>query len=165
VKNITTIDIEKEYLHFSSAHFTIFSADERERLHGHNFFVSASVTAEVQEDGMCFNYNHLKQTLRRQCEALDEYVLLPKHSPHLNIVEGPVYFKADFAEDTMFFMKNETLLLPVVNVTIEELARYFLAELRTNPIYSDNDTIHQIVIKVSSGPGQWGSATWERASG
>ncbi len=162
MNNLTTIEIEKEYLHFSSAHFTIFSAQERERLHGHNFFVSASVTAEVQDDGMCFNYNELKKALRKQCEDLDEYVLLPKLSTHLNIVENPDYYKVDFAEDTMFFLKKDTQLLPIVNVTIEELSRYFLEELRKDSRYGDNDAIHKIVLRVSSGPGQWGSATWEK---
>ncbi|MGH1373405.1 MAG: 6-pyruvoyl trahydropterin synthase family protein [Cellvibrionaceae bacterium] len=159
---LTTIDIEKEYLHFSSAHFTIFSAQERERLHGHNFFVSVSVTAEVQDDGMCFNYNELKRTLRKQCEALDEYVLLPERSAHLSIVENPNYYKVDFAEDTMFFLKKDTLLLPIINVTIEELSRYFLEELRKDSRYGDNDAIQKIVLRVSSGPGQWGSASWEK---
>jgi len=163
VKNLTTIDIEKEYLHFSSAHFTIFSEQERERLHGHNFFVSVSVTAEVQEDGMCFNYNDLKKTLRKQCEDLDEYVLLPKQSPHLDIVESPDYYKVNFAEDTLFFLKKETLLLPIVNVTIEELSRYLLEVLREDSRYGKNESIHKIVLRVSSGPGQWGSASWERA--
>ena len=164
MQRLTTIDIEKEYLHFSSAHFTIFSATERERLHGHNFFVSVSVTAEVLDDGMCFNYNALKKTLRKECEALDEYVLLPQQSPHLDIVENPTYYKVDFDEDTMFFLKNETLLLPIVNVTIEELARYFLERLRTDERYGNNPSIHEIILRVSSGPGQWGSAVWNKAS-
>ena len=38
---LTTIELSKEYLKFSAGHFTVFSATERERLHGHNFSVSA----------------------------------------------------------------------------------------------------------------------------
>jgi hypothetical protein len=40
----TVIEIQKEYLHFSAAHFTIFSATVRENLHGHNFHVGAQLS-------------------------------------------------------------------------------------------------------------------------
>ena len=34
MEELTTIEIDKENLKFSAAHFTIFSGTERERLHG-----------------------------------------------------------------------------------------------------------------------------------
>ena len=74
MERLTTIEIAKEYLHFSAAHFTIFSATNRERLHGHNFFVAANITAVVLDNGMCFNYCQLKDDLRELCSALDEYL-------------------------------------------------------------------------------------------
>ena len=54
IPEFTTIDILKEDIKFSAAHFTVFSATERERLHGHNFHVGLSVTAPVGSNGMCF---------------------------------------------------------------------------------------------------------------
>ena len=53
----TTIEIRKEYLHFSAAHFTVFSATERERLHGHNWRIGALITGPVGDDGLCFDYD------------------------------------------------------------------------------------------------------------
>ena len=47
---LTTINICKEALKFSGAHFTIFSATDRERLHGHNFRVRAEVTAPHERE-------------------------------------------------------------------------------------------------------------------
>ncbi|EQD50251.1 hypothetical protein B1A_13514, partial [mine drainage metagenome] len=31
------VDLSKERMKFSAGHFTVFSASERENLHGHNF--------------------------------------------------------------------------------------------------------------------------------
>ena len=47
MSRLTTIEIAKQYLHFSAAHFTIFNATERERLHGHNFRIAVAITGEV----------------------------------------------------------------------------------------------------------------------
>ena len=85
MNQLTTIELSKEYLKFSAGHFTIFSETERERLHGHNFAVSASIVAPVGENGLCFSYGEFKSKLQKLCEKLDEYLLLPGLSPYLKI--------------------------------------------------------------------------------
>lgn len=161
MEKLTTIDITKEYLHFSAAHFTIFSATERERLHGHNFFVSAAVTAVVQADGMCFNYVELKDSLRDLCVELDEYLLLAEHSPYQQISDHGLNHKVTFADEEMYFLKADTRVLPVANITIEELSYYLLQQLLRDSRYSNNPDIKEITLRVSSGPGQWGSSQWK----
>lgn len=161
MEKLTTIDITKEYLHFSAAHFTIFSATERERLHGHNFFVSAAVTAVVQADGMCFNYVELKNSLRELCVGFDEYLLLAGNSPYQQISDHGLNYKVCFADEEMYFLKADTRVLPVANITIEELSYYLLQQLLQDPRYGQNPDIREIVLRVSSGPGQWGSSQWK----
>jgi hypothetical protein len=58
--SLTRIDISKEYPNFSAGHFTMFSATERENLHGHNFQVRCSVTAPPGDDSMAFDQIILK---------------------------------------------------------------------------------------------------------
>ena len=53
-QQITTIELFKEDMKFSAAHYTIFSATERETLHGHNFNVHAAITAQIHDLGMLF---------------------------------------------------------------------------------------------------------------
>lgn len=48
---MTTLYIDKESHKFSVAHFTIFSATERERLHGHNYSVSTKIVAPMGANG------------------------------------------------------------------------------------------------------------------
>ena len=48
---LTTLRIGKESHKFSAAHFTVFSASERERLHGHNYGVSIRLVAHMGPEG------------------------------------------------------------------------------------------------------------------
>lgn len=155
----TKISISKEYLHFSAAHFTIFSATERENLHGHNFFVEAEAMGEIGDDGLCFDYNALKLRLKALCDALDETTLLPGRSPHLDVEKTADGVVARFGEERLAFLGRDVTVLDVRNVTVEELAHWFLLELRAGEGF-DALPIDQLTVRASSGPGQWASAEW-----
>ena len=161
MEQLTTIELAKEYLKFSAAHFTIFSATERERLHGHNFKVAAKLTAPVGANGMCFSYRVFKDKLGALCAGLDEYMLLSGESPHLRISEQGEQYRVLFADEEMFFRRADTLLLPIRNATVEEYSRYLLERLLDDRELIQRNDVREIVIKVSSGPGQWGSCRWK----
>ena len=156
-----TIDIAKEDMHFSAAHFTIFSARRRENLHGHDFFVAATATGPVGDDGLCFDYNALKSPLRALCEVLDETVLLPAHSPHLRLCEDEEQVAARFADEWLTFLRRDVRVLPVRNITVEELAAWFLATLLAD-VEVLALPIDALTVRVSSGPGQWAGVEWTR---
>ena len=156
----TTIEISKEYLHFNSAHFTIFSATEREDLHGHTFYVTASIDSPVGGDGLAFDYNLVKSRLQMLCDQLDEKVLLPEASPYLELAEEPPYLIAIFAAERIPFLPRDVLTLPVRNLTVEELAPWFLDRLRGDTAIAALP-LTRILIRVSSGPGQWAGAQWK----
>ena len=160
---ITSIEISKDYLHFNSAHFTIFSATEREDLHGHTFYVTATVDSPVGDDGLAFDYNLFKTRLKALCDGLDEKVLLPERSPHLRLRREPDYLIAEFAEERIPFLPRDVLTLPVRNITVEELAPWFLDRLRDDGAIAALP-ITRILIRVSSGPGQWAGAEWAATS-
>ena len=157
---LTTIEISKEDIKFSAAHFTIFSATERERLHGHNYAVYLAVTAPVGDDGICFSYRDVKTRLRDLCESLDEYTLLPQHSPYLRIEEEGEFYIAWFNGEKIPLRKSDTLLLPIRNSTVEELARHMRDLFIGDEGFVRDRKICEVVVKVSSGPGQCGSAQW-----
>ncbi|MBD2858007.1 6-carboxytetrahydropterin synthase [Spongiibacter sp. KMU-158] len=162
IKPNTCIEISKEDIKFSAAHFTIFSATERERLHGHNFKVSLCLTAEVGENGMCFSYVEIKRRLRTLVDTLDEYTLLPQLSPYLEIAQEGDQYRVNFNGRSLFFPVEDTQLLPLRNTTVEEFARYLLERLLGDDFFSADKGITELVVKVSSGPGQCGSACWTR---
>jgi 6-pyruvoyltetrahydropterin/6-carboxytetrahydropterin synthase len=154
---LTTLYIDKEAHKFSAAHFTIFTATERERLHGHNYSVSARIVAPMGANGFSADYNVYKRRIADLCKPLDEYMLVAGDSPYQIIEERDDEYWVTFAGRTLKFLQDETRLLPVVNVTVEELAHYLLAELI---MLSEGEGLVEVELGVSSGPGQTGSAIW-----
>lgn len=161
---ISTIEISKEHLHFNAAHFTLFSATEREDLHGHTFYVAASIDCPVRDDGLAFDYNLFKSALAALCDELDEKVLLPERSPFLTLDREAEYLIARFADERIPFLPRDVRTLPVRNITVEELAPWFLERLRGNAAIAALP-ITRLVVRVSSGPGQWAGATWPEPTG
>ena len=157
-----TIQIDKQAQHFSSAHFTIFSATSRERLHGHNFRIGVSITGDIDDNGLCFDYAIYKKIVQQLCQRYDEYTLIAKHSPHLTISEDDTFYFVEHNKIVMPLLKTDTILLPVLNVTIEELSNYLLDEILGDYTQVDELKINRFELRVSSGPDQWGIAQWQR---
>jgi 6-pyruvoyltetrahydropterin/6-carboxytetrahydropterin synthase len=167
MERITTIDLHMESLKFSAAHFTIFSKTERERLHGHNFRVGATITAPVGPNGMTSDYAIFKRKLKSIVDELDEYTLIPSMSPYMTIKEGnskeeDAYYFLNFNDETIILLKSDTLLLPIRNGTVEEYSFYLLERICEDTALLDKHGIREISVSVSSGPGQSGSTTWQR---
>jgi len=161
---LTTIELFKEAMKFSAGHFTIFSADRRERLHGHNFAVSVSITGEPDDNGMMGDYGEFKRIVFDLCRDLDEWFLLPGRSPHLVLREEGPYLFAEFDGKTLPFLRSDVQVLPIRNITVEELARHLCTRLVDEGRVLAIAPIHRLTVKVSSGPGQLGSASWRRGA-
>lgn len=161
-EELTTIEISKEYLKFSAGHFTIFSATQRESLHGHDFAVTCDMTAPLGDNGMAFDYGLLKRKLKTLCDSLDEQVLLPGESPHLELRDEGDTIVAIFDKEKISFLKRDVQVLPIRNATVEEFARLLLGRLTRDPEIQGWD-LRRARIRVSSGDGQWASSTWEKA--
>ena len=157
MSQLATLHINKQAHKFSAAHFTIFSATDRERLHGHNYGVSARIVAVMGENGFSADYNVYKRCLQKLCDAHDEYMLLPAQPPWLEVVTQEDEYYATFNDKTLRFPCDETLLLPIVNVTVEALAHYFLERVLAEKLMGD---IVELEVFVTSGDGQSSSACW-----
>ena len=155
----TSIEIAKEDIHFAAAHFTVFSATKRENLHGHNFFVTATLSGPIGDDGLCFDYNIVKSKLRELCASLDETVLLPTESPYVDIEQDDDYVTAVFGGERLPFLRRDVKLLAVRNITVEELAHWFVAQLTATADFAEL-AVDALELRVSSGPGQWAVSTW-----
>ena len=159
----TTIELFKEEMKFSAGHFTIFSATERERLHGHNFTVYCALTGPVGPNGMLANYGDFKKRLFALCRRFNEYFLLPGESPHLRVVQEGEHVYAHFAGEVIPFLAKDVMILPIRNVTLEEMARHFVSEIVNNKDIFDEEEITAVTVKISSGPGQFAASRWELA--
>ena len=154
-----SIELAKEDMHFSAAHFTIFSANRRENLHGHNFFVQVQAGGPIDANGLCFDYTLLKDRLRALCDSLDETLLIAAQSPHLVIEEKHDEVVVAFADETLRLPRRDVKLLPIRNVTVEELAHWFTDTLASDAGFASLP-VEMLTVRLSSGPGQWAVTTW-----
>lgn len=161
VRKPVAIRLDKEAMKFSAGHFTIFGPGDRERLHGHNFTVSVVIHASVGEDGLCFDYGIYKHRLIALCREWNEYVLLPGRSALLQLEESGDGVVAVFGEERIPFLRKDVLVLPITNVTVEELAGLLLARLADDPRALAEHHIEAIELEVRSGPGQGAAMRWE----
>ena len=160
MQRLTTLYIDKESHKFSAAHYTIFSATDRERLHGHNYSVSARIVAPMGDNGFSADYNVYKSRLAALCESLDEYMLLAGESPYQQIEEAGACYRVSYAAEEMLFLQSDTLVLPIRNATVEEFSYYLLQRLLRD---SAGDDLQAVELCVASGPGQKGCASWHKS--
>ncbi len=159
---LTTVELQKESMKFSAGHTTIFSATEREPLHGHMYQVYLGLTTWVKEDGMTFDYRYYKKKIHVLCRHLNQTFLMPEFSPYLTYEEDADYLYFTFNHKKIPFLREDVTLLPVVNITVEELSRWFVQELIKEKEELEKHRIEHIVVKVFSAPGQSASHTWHR---
>ncbi len=157
---LTTIELQKESMKFSAGHTTIFSATDREPLHGHRFGVYLALSTWIEDNGMRFDYRYYIERIQRLCEHLNQTFLMPQFSPFLEYAEDNEYYYFTFNHKKIPFLKEDVTLLPLTNITVEELSRWFVNELIKDSEELARHRIETIVVKVSSAPGQSGSHSW-----
>lgn len=125
-----TLRLAKGDFKFSAAHFTLFGPTVAEPLHGHNYRVLVEVGGdEIDALGLLVETGILKRRIRELLVELDDRVLLPEKSPHLEFESYGSTLTCRFVERSYRFPRGEVRLLPLVNVTMELLARMLWREL------------------------------------
>ena len=158
----STVELQKEYMKFAAGHTTIFSATEREPLHGHQYQVYLALSTIVEENGMTFDYRYYKEEIRKLCNQLNQTFLMPSFSPFLAYSEDEEYYYFTFNKKKIPFLKEDVTLMPLTNITVEELSKWFIKQLISNEEALDKHKLQKIVVKVFSAPGQCASHTWVR---
>ncbi len=161
-EKIGRIEIAKQALNFSAAHFTIFSATEREDLHGHNWQVECELSSVIDDNGLIFDYAIIKRLIKEICDELDEKTILPEKSPHLTLSKEDPYVIATYGDERIPFLPRDVITLPIANASVEELAYYLLDRVMGHPDIANED-IRDMTVRVSSSPGQNGSASWRKS--
>lgn len=82
------VQVSKDYLVFSSAHFITFRGHQCETLHGHNYRVGVAVEGSLDSECLfVLDFSVLKQITRRLVDEIDHKVLLPTLNPKLTFHE------------------------------------------------------------------------------
>lgn len=159
---LSVIEIHKEELKFSAGHFMIFADSERESMHGHDYQVHAAFNTLIEHNGMAFDCRVYKQKLLKLCQGLDYRFLLPGQSDYLHLEDAGTTWIAAIRQEKIIFPKKDIVVLPLCNITLEELSFWFLQQLLQDPDALDKDNIFGIVIKVFNGRGESGATEWKK---
>jgi len=130
------IVLAKEDFKFACAHFTIFGDGRAELLHGHNYQVQVELSgSSLDEEGLLVDIDVFKKALRGLCARLDSRTLLPAESPRLEWARDAGDAADNGSIEIRFGTRGyrlpaaDALLLPLVNTSIELLARMVWQEM------------------------------------
>ncbi|MFP5519282.1 MAG: 6-pyruvoyl trahydropterin synthase family protein [Bdellovibrionia bacterium] len=120
------LHLAKQNFKFSSAHFLIFDAKSAEKLHGHNYRVEVDIEIPITHDfsgqGYFVDFNVFKKYIKAELDIWDEHVLLPAKNKEVLVQENGNSLEVRFRERYYVFPKNEVILLPITNTSVEQLA-------------------------------------------
>lgn len=153
-----SVRLAKDDLAFSASHFITFAGGRCERLHGHDYRVSAEVRGPLDQNHYVVDFVALRDTLREILAELDHRVLLPTGHPQIQLTVDDREVTATFADRRWVFPRDDCVLLPLPNTTAELLARHIGTLLRETLTRHLGVHFSSISVEVDECLGQ--SATW-----
>ncbi len=164
MSRLAILELHKEELKFSAGHFMLLSSTRRESMHGHDYQIHATFHTRIQHNGMAFDCRFYKQKLLDLCQTLDYRFILPSQSEFLRLEETQDHWIAHMGEESIPFLKKDAVVLPICNVTLEELSHWFLEQLLQNQAELAEHHIENIMIKAFNGRGESGATAWKTAA-
>ncbi len=150
------VDLQKDFLIFSAAHFITFNGNICERLHGHNYKVAATVRAPLDENHYVIDFIALRDELKTIVDRLDHRMLLPDRHEAIHVSTGEKETEVRFEDRRWVFPTGDCIVLPVANTTAELLAGYLGEQLL--PALEERTGVRPTYLKigVDENNGQWG---------
>jgi 6-pyruvoyltetrahydropterin/6-carboxytetrahydropterin synthase len=125
-----SIEIEKENLKFSAAHFLIFPDGSAERLHGHNYRVFLEIEGTLTEHGLVLDFKRVKPVVKELVDELNEHWLVPGKHPVLRWSErADGVIEVRYRERYYAAPREDVIVLPINNTSAENLAGWVGREL------------------------------------
>jgi 6-pyruvoyltetrahydropterin/6-carboxytetrahydropterin synthase len=154
-----SVRIAKDDLAFSAGHFITFDGGRCERLHGHNYRVSAEVQGPLDQNHYVVDFVALHDALRTILDEFDHRVLLPTEHSQIRVAADDKEVTAIFADRRWVFPRDDCALLPIANTTAELLARHIGLRLQEALAQQTGARLSAIRVEVDECFGQ--SAIWQ----
>ena len=150
------VQLEKDTLVFSAAHFITFNGNICEALHGHNYRVKCEVVGPLDENGYVVDFIALRDSLKEIVNRLDHHVVLPENHSMIKVTTDDKEVTATFESKRWVFPIEDCVILPIANTTAELMASYIARELKTMTHEKFGNSISKLIIGVDENRGQWG---------
>src|SRR5262245_50257698 len=152
------IVIAREQYKFSCAHMTVFPDGTKERLHGHNYTIAIALDVASVELASMIPFTQIKACLAELCAAWKEHVLIAARNPHLAILRDDTELELTLCGQRYAMPREDALLLPIDNVSVEALAAHVAALLRER-IAALSPNVQAFEVTIEELPGQGASCT------
>jgi 6-pyruvoyltetrahydropterin/6-carboxytetrahydropterin synthase len=154
------IVIAREQYKFSCAHMTVFPDGTKERLHGHNYTIAVEIEVERIDLPAMIPFTPIKAALGQLCAQYKERVLLAAQNPHFEIVrDDGKEFELKLCGQRYVLPREDVLLLPIDNISVEALAAHVASVLRTSIAALAAPHVHTLEVTVEESPGQGASCS------
>ncbi len=145
------IAIAREQYKFSCAHMTVFADGSKERLHGHNYTIAIELEVENIELQAMLPFAPIKGALGELCAAWKEHVLLAAKNPFFELVRDDDELEFRLCGERYVMPRQDALLLPIDNISVEALAAHVAALLRDRIAAP---AVLALAVTVEESPGQ-----------
>lgn len=153
------IRVPQQKVSFSAAHFIAYEGGESERLHGHNYRISARISGSRNEYGYVYDFVALGARIEELAGELDHRLLLPARSPWIDVQESGDSVQVTSGDRRYRFPRGDVVLLPVENTTTENLAAWAVDRLVESLPWSDVPEPETLTVLVEELPGQGAACT------
>jgi 6-pyruvoyltetrahydropterin/6-carboxytetrahydropterin synthase len=153
------VRVTKDHLVFCAGHFISYEGDKCERLHGHNYRAAVEVEGGLDENHYVFDFIALKHRTKAITDELDHRMLLPTRNPYIQLQEEPRAVRVHYKDREWLFPRDDCVLLPIENTTVELLAQYIARRLAADLRRQDRYEPEVLRVEVEENFGQ--SATCE----
>lgn len=152
------VRLEKQRHVFCAAHFITYGDDVCEPLHGHNYHVAVEVAGPLEENQYVVDFMFLTDELQQICNDFDHTMLLPTDHPTIRVQadDQDSEIEVTHGRRRWVFPKEECRLLPVVNTTAEQLARYIGGQLLDRITAASLARPERLTVEVDECDGQKG---------
>jgi len=146
--------VSRDYLVFSCAHFVV-GEKIIEPLHGHNYKLQINVFGEQGKNNMIIDFHIIKNVLQPIVDELDHHVLIPTENRFLEIIENEnsIIVRVPHFNKEYEFPREDVKLLPIENVTVEEISHYFVKMLTWHKALK-KENIDRVTVTVFDYKGQ-----------
>ena len=153
------IHVAHDMFKFSCAHMTVFPDGRKERLHGHNYYVSVTLSLGAVGFDKLVEFASVKAAIAELCLKWREHTLIAAANPHYELVsqdDDEIEFR--LCDKRYVLPREDVLVLPVDNITVEALSAHFTELLvdALGPVLRP-DVVHAIEVRVTESAKQGAS--------
>lgn len=141
---------------------TVFPDGTKERLHGHNYTIAIAIDVDRIELAAMIPFAPIKRALGELCAAWKERVLVATKNPFFELVRDDDELEFRLCGDRYVMPRQDALLLPIDNISVEALAAHVAALLADQLAgHLVSPPVRSLEVTVEESPGQGASCTLE----